>query len=407
MAAVVECPKRQAEPCDHTESDAILARIVRAVAAGDAGSLLRLRAALGSQYSRYVALEQQTRESIAREIEGGLGSIGYVAPKPRRPRKPRARKPIPELLPGQLNLFGGTDRLPRRPYCTSDLEYGLRIRSLASALNRPYLQINPPHLRVWTIFEVDREGGALAWEDAHLPPPAWASVNRENGHAHLVWGLSAPVLVDSPDMRQAPLRYLCSIEAAFREKMQADSGYSGLITKNPLHPLWRVLHGPQRVWNLSELAEYVDLPKHLPRRKPEEVGIGRNVTLFDWLRQHAYREIRHCKAARNFVIWQAHLNGQALMRNGDFQQPLDGCEVWAIVKSVSKWTWRRFDLADSDRRFSALQAHRGRHGGIARSEGYEAQRADARIMRASGMTLQAIADELGVHVNSVSAWCRD
>jgi len=196
----------------------------------------------------------------------------------------------------QLDLFGGSaDRLPRRPYCADDLSDGLCIRSLAQALTKPYIQINRPYLRIWSIFDVDRPGAAIAWEDAMLPPPAWAAVNRDNGHAHLVYGLSAPVLVDSPDMRQAPLRYLCAVEAAFRAKLDADSGYSGLITKNPAHPLWRLLRGPQRGYELGELAEWVDLPRHIPRRKPEEVGLGRNVTLFDWLRHYAYRQIRHYK----------------------------------------------------------------------------------------------------------------
>jgi hypothetical protein len=310
----------------------------------------------------------------------------------------------------QLDLFGSADRLPRRPYCADDLAAGLRIRSLEQALKRPYIQANPPHLRVWSIFDVDRPGGALAWEDANLPPPAWAAVNRENAHAHLVWGLSAPVLVDSPDMRQAPMRYLCAIESAFREKLQADPGYSGLITKNPAHPLWRVLKGPQRGYELGELAEWVDLPKHAPKRKPEEVGLGRNVILFDWLRQYAYRQIRHYKGdVRNFVVWQSHLNAKALERNGDFMQPLMANEVWHIAKSVSKWTWRRFDLAASDARFSALQAHRGRQGGVAsgaaRLAAGEDKRASARLMRAQGMSLRAIAEALGVPKSTVGDWC--
>jgi hypothetical protein len=309
----------------------------------------------------------------------------------------------------QLDLFSSADRLPRRPYCSDDLSEGLRIRSLDQALTKRYIQVNPPHLRVWSVYDVDREGGALAWEDANLPPPAWAAVNRQNAHAHLVWGLSAPVLVDSPDMRQAPLRYLCAVESAFREKLQADPGYSGLITKNPLHPLWRVLKGPQRGYELGELAEWVDLPRHAPRRKPEEVGLGRNVTLFDWLRQYAYRQIRHYKTdVRNFVVWQAHLNSKALERNGDFMQPLMGNEVWHIAKSVAKWTWRRFDLAASDARFSALQAARGRQGGVASSAARlaagEDKRASARLMRAQGMTQQAIADALGVTQQAVSKW---
>ncbi|MFG7662142.1 replication initiation protein, partial [Klebsiella pneumoniae] len=39
----------------------------------------------------------------------------------------------------------------------------------------------------------------------------------------------------APDGNAAPLRYAAAIEAALREKLGADMGYSGLICKNPLH----------------------------------------------------------------------------------------------------------------------------------------------------------------------------
>jgi hypothetical protein len=347
------------------------------------GSLQRLRLlksaleAARRQFSHYSGLSDEQADqllslasrrvrSLAREEGAKFRRLRAETPHT-QPARPKKKFEVdPERLWQQLELFGGRDRLPRRPYCTDDLSDGLRIRSLAQALTKPYIQVNPPHLRIWSIFDVDRPGAAVAWEDAMLPPPAWTAVNRENGHAHLVYGLSAPVLVDSPDMRQGPLRYLCAVEAAFRAKLEADSGYTGLITKNPAHPLWRVLRGPQRGYELGELAEYVDLPRHIPRRKPEEVGLGRNVTLFDWLRHYAYRQIRHYKGdVRNFVLWQSHLNARALERNGDFQHPLDGKEVWHICKSVAKWTWRRFDIEASDARFKALQAHRGRQGGVA------------------------------------------
>lgn len=311
---------------------------------------------------------------------------------------------------GNLDLFWDAERWPRRPYCSDDKSARF-IRSLLSAIKRPYIQANPPYLRVWSIYDLDRAGGALAWETAGLPPPSWVAANRENAHAHLVWGLSAPVLVDSPDMRQRPLRYLCAIESAFRDRLQADQGYSGLITKNPAHPLWRVLRGPRVYYELGELAEYVDLPRHLPRRKPEEVGLGRNVTVFDWLRQYAYRHIRCYKGdVRNYVVWQSHLNCKALERNGDLRVPLDAREVWHIAKSVAKWTWRRFDVAASDARFGSLQAHRGRKGGEAsgkaRLAASEDKRANARLMRLQGLSQRAIAAELGVSVGSVNAWLK-
>jgi hypothetical protein len=197
------------------------------------------------------------------------------------------------------------------------------------------------------------------------------------------------------------------VEAAFRAKLDADQGFSGLITKNPTHPLWRLLRGPRIDYELWELAEYVDLPRHLPKRKPEQIGLGRNVTLFDWLRHYAYRQVRHYKTdVRNFVVWQAHLNTKALERNGDFLHPLDSREVWYIVKSVAKWTWQRFDIEASDARFSQLQAARGRASGEARRAMNEDKRASARLMRAQGMSLRAIAAELGVHHDTVREWCK-
>lgn len=300
---------------------------------------------------------------------------------------------------GQLSLL--TDRLPQRPYCSADLQYGVQIRSLNAALKLPYLQINPPHLRMWMLFDVDRTGAALAWEDANLPAPAWAAVNRTNGHAHLAYGLSAPVLV-AENARRQPIRFLQGIEGAYREALRADYGYSGLITKNPMHPLWRVLYGDQRLWDLGELAEYGNVEKYMPRhgKKPEEVGLGRNCIVFEFLRQWAYRQIRAAKQRGNFVLWQADCNNRSLVRNGDFLHPMDAREVWHIAKSVARWTWNRFDLAASDQRFSRLQAHRVRY----RWGDNEEKRASARIMSAAGKTSRQIAEELTVNQSTVARW---
>ena len=305
----------------------------------------------------------------------------------------------------QLDLFADASRWPKRPYCSDD-KRARYIRSLASALGRPYIQANPPHLRVWSIYDVDRAGGAIAWEAAGLPPPSWAAANRENAHAHLVYGLTAPVLVDSPDLRQAPLRYLCAVEAAYRAALDADQGYAGLLTKNPIHPLWRVYRGPALAYDLGELAEWVDLPKHLPRRCPEEIGLGRNVTVFDWLRHVAYRQIRKYRdsGGRNYVIWQSYMYHRALTRNGDLITPLDEREVWHIAKSVCRWTWHRFDVGASDARFSQLQAHRGRQGMRARWGDNEDKRASARLMHAKGMSARAIARALDCSPQSVLNW---
>lgn len=317
------------------------------------------------------------------------------------------------MIAEQLELFNPS-RWPRKPYCSDDLEQGVRIRSLASALKKPYIQANPPNLRVWSIYDVDRPGAAVAWEDAGLPPPSWAATNKANGHAHLVWGLTAPVLVDIEDARQGPLRYLVAVEGAFRAKLEADQGFAGLITKNPAHPLWRTLRGPRMSYELGELAEWVDLTKHKPKSwaKPGEIGLGRNCTVFEWLRQWGYRNIRHYKQeVRNFVLWQAETYEKAMQRNADFRTPMDSREVHHIAKSVAKWTWNRFDLADSDRRFSERQRARGAKGaslgGLARSVQFEDKRTSAALLKAHGLNKTEIAEELGVARMTVVRWLRE
>ena len=107
---------------------------------------------------------------------------------------------------------------------------------------------------------------------------------------------------------------------------------------------------------MPELAEYVDLTRFTPKRNknPEEIGLGRNVTLFDELRKWAYRQVKKYKADGGYKEWLDACNAWALNRNGEFKAPSgppDKREVWHIAKPVAKWTWTRFDIAASDKRF--------------------------------------------------------
>lgn len=303
----------------------------------------------------------------------------------------------------QPDLFANS-RWPRRPYCTDDFSTGLKIRSLEQALSKRYIQANPPRLRVWSMFDVDRPGAAVAWEDADLPPPTWISQNRSNGHAHLVWGLSAPVLVDGLEARRAPMRYLAGVESLMRERLQADPGFGGLITKNPRHPEWRTLRGPVLGYELRELAEHLPgLERHMPKRRPETVGLGRNVETFDHVRRWAYRAVRQYRLAGGLAAWNAWIaacSDQALTRNAEFPVPMDPRECWWIARSVAKWTWQRMTLEG----FLAWQAAQGRKGGLAKGRAYDQARATARLQRAAGRPVAAIAAELGVAEFTVRRW---
>jgi len=305
-----------------------------------------------------------------------------------------------------LDLF--ERRIPHRPYATDQPGPGLHRMSPKEALKQQHIQINPPSVRFWLAFDIDRRDGAGAWDQADLPEPAWTAQNPENGHAHSVWGIEAPVLLDKPD-RQKPVRYLAAVESAYRASLDADPAYGGLLTKNPTHSHWRTFWGRFGVYGLDELADYVDLDRHKPHRgvNVDEVGLGRNVALFDSLRLWAYRSWRRYKliGATSHDFAESCLRA-ARERNGDFTCPLPDQEVGHVAKSVSSWVWKRFTLAE----FERIQRERGKASGQKRRSASQERR--ERLMPAildmveQGHSQQVIADTLGIGQKTVSRWLK-
>lgn len=305
----------------------------------------------------------------------------------------------------QMGLFAA-DRLPRRPYCSDDFQgEGLYRRPLADALTRSHIQHNPDALVFWLAFDIDRPGGADAWRDANLPPPNIATTNPKNGHAHLLYGLELPI-PRTDAARAAPLAYLAAVEYAMRRALKGDDGYAGLITKNPLNKRWRAEFIHARLYTLDELAEWITLPKALPKRA-RGLGLGRNVALFDEVRAWGYRNLRQFKATGNRAGWTAAVLGAAEGMN-TFREPLPLSEVRACARSVAKWIWTHFDLAASDARFSKLQAHRGKAGNAASVASRQRKSANravaARVLRDEGKSMRTIAAELGVGKSTVARW---
>jgi len=304
----------------------------------------------------------------------------------------------------QLDLFD--QRLPKRPYCADDFTAGLRIRDPKRAAKARYIQANPPWLRAWLLFDLDYSGAVLAWDDAGLPEPAWAAQNPTNGRGHLAWGLDAPVLLGQHD-RAEPMRYLAAVERAMHAKLQADPGYSGLVTKNPRSPSWRVFWG-RRLYDLPELEDWLELRKHQPKRgvRTDNAGLGRNVATFDHTRYTAYPAVRHWKCSGHgaYVHWLNWLYSVALdYTHAEHPIPLDYRECHWIARSVAHWVWTRFDIGASDRRFSQLQAARGRRKGADR-RGWALPIAVS--LADAGWSTTEIAQDLGVTQQTVSNWFR-
>jgi hypothetical protein len=331
----------------------------------------------------------------------------------------------------QLSLF--CERLPHRPYCTDDLAGGLLIRGREQALRYRYLQPNPPCLLIWLVFDIDRPGALLAWQDSHLAAPHLGVENPENHHGHLLYGVEVPVCT-SDAARQGPLRLAAALQAAYTAQLGADHHYAGLICKNPCHPHWRTVAWADALYSLGYLAEFVDLTRYTPRPgqvKGDREGLWRNCTLFARLGPEgkwAYREIRRYWDA-TYTAWEGRVLDKALEWNGEFRDPLAPNEVGHLAKSVAKFCW---DTLSPDS-FRAFQAAQGRKGGQASAQARRASQGElfethmgelgrrsgearrvaaadrrdlARELRAQGKTCREIAQELGVDPATISRWTR-
>ena len=283
----------------------------------------------------------------------------------------------------QQDLFSSMP-FPARPLCSDNLSNGLWRAKLDDALNLPYIQANPQRL-IWVLlFDVDRPLATLSWEDSNLPPPTWTTMNPDNGHAHLAYALSAPV-AKSDAARLKPLRLLARVQHAMTSILEADRGYIGLITKTPNHGRWITKVWRSEPYELNELRDWLpnDLPLPKQIKKTELLGYGRNVSLFDSLRKWSYRHFRDYK---NYRKWISACLDHAHHIN-TFTTPLPLKEIKSIAKSVANWTWRNFDVAESDARFSKLQAHRGRLGGRISAERTNSTR-KAQLMHIQGELLR-------------------
>ena len=306
----------------------------------------------------------------------------------------------------QLDLF--RERLPRKPYHTDEFTTGLSIADVSRALGARYIQPNGPTHRHWLVFDVDHAAATLSWDDVGAPAPNITVTNRANGHAHLIYGLETPIRT-APDGKVAPLRYAAAIEAALRERLGADLGYSGLICKNPLHTHWLVQVWEPASYDLSWLADYLDLSPYNGRKQLPAYGLGRNCTLFEKTRQWAYKAIR--QGWPGYEAWLSAVIDRAIGYNVQFEPPLPANEVRHIAKSIAKWTHRNLTPAG----FSALQAARGAKGGkVSKGGGRPSNSGKARadllpeVLRLKGMgySNRDIGEDLGISSSTVSLYLK-
>ncbi len=305
----------------------------------------------------------------------------------------------------QLTLF--EQRLPKKPYHTDEFSTGLSIARAQNAIKSRYIQANGPTHKYWLVFDVDSPNAALGWYDVGAPAPNIVATNRENGHAHLIYGLEVSIRT-APDCRSAPLRYAAAVESALREKLGADIGYAGLICKNPLSPHWLVSTWEPNLYDLDWLADYLDLSGYSGSHRLPHYGLGRNCNLFDYLSKWAYKAIR--QGWPSFEQWFEACFTRAQGYNvRTFKEPLPLSEVKATAKSVARWTHKNFSITG----FSDWQAKQGAKGGKVSKRPTQNGKSKSELLpevvklKEQGYSNRDIAQDLCISASTVSLYLKN
>lgn len=300
----------------------------------------------------------------------------------------------------QLELF--ENNLPKKARSCNDFDVDNKVRLLADAIRKRYIQPNDFNSTQWLVFDIDRSVCPDSIRNDYLAPEPTVFVrNPANGHAHLFYLLKTPVHQNSHSSQKA-VQFAAAVEYGLAIKLDADMSYVGMLAKNALHADWEVLHTISQAYELDELAESVDTTVlNTPLKQRLNYGLSRNCSMFDAVSKWAYKAIR--QGWPDYNQWHKAVLSRTEMLNKQLDTPMEYNEYKHIAKSIAKWTHANF----SKQGFAEWQAAQGKKGGIAKGKKNEDKRIQARQMRSNGLTQQAIADALQVNQSTVGRWLKN
>ena len=182
-----------------------------------------------------------------------------------------------------------------------------------------------------------------------LPTPNICATRTASGHTQVFYLLNRPVH-RGEHARAQPLAYLGRIAEYYRATLGADSGYTGVLSSNPVHGAYETSYPRTEPYALAPLASVIPKGWRVPR--PATTAEGRNVELFRALCKRGLRD-----TDRQIEAW-AHTYNEGFVR------PLDAAEVRGIIRSVGRYRARWRDGGHTQT-WLWKQAARAREGGTA------------------------------------------
>lgn len=273
--------------------------------------------------------------------------------------------------------------LPFFPLASDDLLAGVYRHSRQEALGLRYIEANPEAVSNLLVVDIDHGDAALRALGTR-PLPHVIVETPKNGHAHAVWALRAPI-PRTEYARRKPLAFAAAVTEGLRRAVDGDKGYSGLLTKNPIHQAWwtYAVADSNTLYSLDELAAGLgdDMPPARWRQtktyRANPAGLGRNCAIFESARIWAYREARLIRLRNEYPTRQdtIALSNAITMHvnelNTAYSEPLPQSETNAIAGSIHRWITHKFTGWTDSRTvnqatFITIQSARGKRSGKTR-----------------------------------------
>ena len=193
------------------------------------------------------------------------------------------------------------------------------------------------------------ERAATSCMGSGLPTPNVYATRTASGHAQVFYLLDRPVH-RGEHARVKPLQYLARVSEFYRATFGADTGYTGVLSSNPIHGDYQTSYPRTEPYALNDLAAAIPKGWRVPR--PATTAEGRNVELF----------LALCKLSLGgsddgLLTWARTLNRE-------FKPHLADAEVQGVWRSVCRYR-ARWRVHGHTQGWLWRQAARGKRGGLA------------------------------------------
>ena len=255
--------------------------------------------------------------------------------------------------------------LPTKPYCTDDLATGLKIRPKNSAISFKYIQPNSPFYQHYFVLDLDYESALseILYSLDGIPMPNFVAETPNSGRLHAFFELKTPIYTTDAS-RQKPIMLANAVYLRLQQLFGADVGYSGLISKNPIHDQWRTYSLRKKPYTLTELSSKLDIDWQEAKKPPkqhEAIGLGRNCYIFHTARFWAYKAVREYRG-KTYNNWLQAVIDHCLKLNEGITEPMQYNEIKGIAKSISRYCWKKD--AYHYQEFIDRQSRKGKKGNV-------------------------------------------